>query len=1742
MALDIPGYRILTTLSSTPKTRVCKAIRLADNKTVIVKREEVPKVFDSQSRFRLNYELLQRFDSPLIIKALDWLESEHYQTLIMEDFAAVNLANFLQQTDQALPLPLALQIAKQLAEAVVLIHQQQIVHRDIHPGNVLINPDTLQLKVTDFELASLLSRERSTPAPPERLEGSLAYLSPEQTGRVNRSIDHRSDLYSLGIVLFELFSGEPPFSAPDALGYVHAHIARPPPSLTAVRPEIPPALAEIIDKLLNKNPEDRYQSAYGLLQDVTLVESALSQPEKLAGFTSGRHDRSEQFRIPEKLYGRDQELQSLLDRYTLALQGQPQLVQVSGPAGAGKSTLIRELQGKVAHHQGLFLTGKYDARGKQAPYAALKVAFREWIQFVLSLPEAQLIDKRTRLNRALGHLAPVLLEFMPEFTPVLGNHPSPPLIGAAESQARFQTALQGLLKFITEQRPLVLFLDDVQWSDAGTLSILPSLMDCDAGRLLIILAYRDTELAQSPLLSLTLSQLDTIVSSAGQATNISLAPLSRAQVSTLLSDTLYCNTEDAHELAEIVQTKTAGNPLFVAEFLQRLYRQEIINFNQQTQRWHWDRDAVQRADITENVLELLIKRIQELPKDTIALLPLAACFGGQFNTDDLARLCDNTPAAINRSLWPALVEGLLVVTSPDTERVGTTAHPQQLAFAHDRMTQVAYQLLNADERIDAHFRIGQLLSERQPLESTEQVFTLVAHLNIAIDRCKTPSQCSDLASWNLQAAELALGLSAWQDALEYARIAEQLIGTPDWPENSELGIRLYRTLATAEYLTGHADEAQHCYSLLLQNTQDDIDKAGLYIEQMTHAIGWGHWQQAMDHAQQALLRLEQPFHNDPTWLAAQLPKVQSAFQQQINRQGSTLFRQLPALSNRAADLALRAYTNLSQASIITGNPVLATYSLFKGLCVTVSEGRSALTVNLMANYAMYLTRLEQLDDAKAIAQEALALIAEYPHGQEIANSYNILAGMVLHLSIPYPSVMALHQKGYQLGMERGELARAAMNLCNILYAQNTQGYPLSSLLDASRQVQALINRHKVFHPIVSITELYAQALSEPDRNSQHALNDEYFEPEVLSKINVSIHLGYLVHYRSLLAFWHDDLTTALDLARQAETLWQQVPPACFKTDHVFLLCLLTLRTQSLDNALSDADYQRCQARLQKYHTHNSANFAHLFYLIEAERALHESKPDASIQAPESLLRAARLYDQSIEAAKQHGFLHIQALANERCGEWWLSQGFSHIAGIYLLEACRLYEIWQCKPRVYLLQKRYRELLLLANNTQASSREDSTPVSESLDLASMMKSAQTLSSELNQTRLIEKVMRVICENAGATASALILLEGNQCIIAAEVQHADLVRVHAQRLTLEQVTGLPSTVIHYVIHTQEALHVRDVKEHQHFRDDPALIEKQSASILCIPIRHRDQTLGVLYLENTLSTDVFTPQRMDALQLLLAQAAISYENARLFSEINQLNASLERKVAQRTRDLEQANQRLNSVVDDLQHANNELSAFSYSVSHDLRSPLRSLRGFSQILLDDFQTSLPEDAVDLIKRIIRSGKKMTDLIDGLLELSRVQRRELVLTPVDLSGLVSELFNDMRERYPHQQVETQCQPGLTVMADERLLFAMLENLIGNAWKYSASRKPAHISFGVDTLQQQEQTIYYLRDDGVGFNMLHADKLFTSFQRLHSEKQFPGTGIGLATVKRIVEKHGGRIWADARPNQGATFYFTLGGT
>jgi predicted ATPase/signal transduction histidine kinase len=1423
----------------------------------------------SVERLAHQWALAPHLHAPWAARPLEFQHHEGRPLLIFEDAGGDPLDSVLARSQSGRPLDLNgfLQLAINLANALEQVHRQGLIHRDLKPANVLVD-QAYQVRLIGFGIASRKRSERQLPGPPELIVGSLPYMSPEQTGRMNRSLDTRSDLYSLGVTLYELGTGQLPFAATDAMELIHCHIARQPKPPSALFHEIPAMVDAIVLKLLAKSPEDRYRTAAGVEADLRVCLAAYQHDGQIAPFELARHDASDRLSIPEKLYGREEEIHTLLAAFErVVATGRSELVLVSGYSGIGKSSLVSELHKVLVPRRGLFAKGKYEQFKRDIPHASLAQAFQGLLRQLLNKSDAELARRRAELLAALGPNGQLMSQMIPELVLVIGEPPGVPEIEPQSAQNRFFQVFRSLVGvFAKPGRPLVLFIDDLQWLDVATLHLLQRLItDPDARNLLLIGAYRDNEVGSSHPLQETLAS----VRGAGAAvSDISLGPLQLNHLARLSADALHSSPERTQELAQLLSDKTGGNPFFATQFITELAEEGQISFDRESATWCWNIATIQAKGITDNLAELMSAKLGRLSSATRETLAQLACLGNVADAATVASMRGDSEEEVHASLYEATEAGLVAPSQGS------------FAFTHDRIHEAARALIPQGERAAMHLRIARTMSSPALASKLEdKLFELVHHYERALPAIDEPREFAQVAELYLRAGKRAKAASAFASAQAYFASGLALLGDQRWHDRYALTLALGRQLAECEIVLGALPAAEHRLTDLAQHAIELGDRADVVCLTVLLYFTTGRSQRAVEIALAFLasVGVQWPLHPVEA-------EVRAEYDEMKRRLALRPIELLPELAemNDARSVAVMAVlTELFPAAYAVDRYLMelvllrmTNLSLEQGHCESSIVAYSALNMALGEHFADYQT-------AFYLGELACSLAERRGVDRFTARVYSLFPAFTMPWIKHLPLCQPMMRLAFEVGSSMGDMAFAAYDKRNLITHLLVSGLPLAEVEREAEQAVAFCRRLELGMPAERFIRQLAvvrrlQGLTVESPTSDDAWGKQSVEGQPQLAMMVCYHWVFRLQE----CFFSDDLSGALEAIVHAADIRWAMRSSIEEAEYDFYAALT--RARACEGASSEACAQHRLA-LKQHHERIALwaencpeNFAHRHALVGAELARLEGRP----------LDAQALYEDAVQSARKYGFTQGEALASELAAEFHLARRLETIADAYLRHARACFERWGAVAKLKQLDARYPQLHARTQPSTQSARD--APIAQ-LDVRTVDKASQTLSSEMELPSLLEKLMRLAVEHAGAERGLLILIRGDELHVEAEATvGAGSVQVTIRSDRVKPL-DVPVTALQYVLRTRERLVLDDASREGLDQDDPYVRQHRPRSVLCLPVFKQTQVVGTLYLENNLTSCAFTADRVAVLDFLASQAAIALENARLYSDLQRSEALL-------------------------------------------------------------------------------------------------------------------------------------------------------------------------------------------------------------------------------------------------------------
>jgi len=1535
--ISITGYQILSQIAETASCYIYHATKMEDDIPVVIK---TPKgdLTDARTFAQLHhaYAVASDIEIPGVIKHLALERTSNRIALIMEYFSQTTLKKLINSG--RLNLEQALKIGIQLANTLDDLHRKKIIHKDIKPSNILINPETFDIKVIDFGISTRLSLEKTDYTTPRMVEGSLEYISPEQTGRMNRPVDYRTDFYSLGITLYHMLTRRLPFEAlDDPIAIVHAHLARQAVPPIQINASIPKTISHIVMKLMAKNAEDRYQTAHGIKADLLECQKGLETDGKVPEFKAGQSDISDIFNIPQKLYGRENEIDDLLsafERISRSNQSQDiaqsigsgaygiqrsktEMILVAGYSGIGKSVLVQEIHKSIVSLRGYYTWGKFDQFKRDIPYSAIIQAFSELVRQILTETNEELARWRSELLDALGPNGQVIIDVIPSLEKIIGPQPDVPELAPIESQNRFNFVFRKFIRvFASHKHPLVIFLDDLQWADSGSLKLMHTFItDPETSHLLLIGAYRDNEVDSGHPLMLS---IDDIRKAGTPVNTLLLKPLDLHHINQLIVETLNVDSSSARPLAELIYSKTYGNPFFVNQFLTMLHAEGLLVFiapeASEDWGWRWDFAHIQEMAITDNVVDLMVSKLKKLSDDAIKAIKLAACYGNRFDLEGLSIINETPPKETAHILWEAVKKGLIYPLS-DLRLTMLLTHYNTIAedvttegpatkiyqFLHDRVQQAAYSMIPEDEKPGVHLKIGRLLLKRIPETDLEDnIFDIVNHMNTGVHLIDSQEEKDQLAKLNLMGGKKAKNSTAYESAFAYLKTGISLLTDDCWDHNYELILNLYTEAAETAFLSGDFDEMDHLSQVVLNKAKHLLDKVKVYEVIIQSRTAQNQMLDALDTALSvlALLGIKLPKYPNKFQI------IKALFKTKALMSGKTIedLKDLPEMTDPEKMAAMQILSHVNTAAYVA-IPELLALSVFKQVLLSIKFGNADLSAYAYASYGAILCGVVgDIDTGYQFAQLGV-MLAENPKSRKYKSRTLMVANaLVLHWKDPSKKLLPGLLESYQCGLETGDLEYASLALLMYDIQSFLNGRYLSEVVQDISKYSQIIKDLKQ-ETIYNYNQMYHQATLNmiSETTDPGRLKGDCYDETTMLKIHENANdrtaFEMLYYHKLILNYYYQKFHPAVECSILSEkdvdaAMGVFAVPAFYFYDSLarLAICQVSGKIQQMRHRLKVSKNQR---KMKKWARLSPGNHNHKYLLIEAERARIKGK----------LGKAMELYDNAIASAQTNEYIQEQALANELAARFYLSLGRNTVARTYMLNARKCYHQWGAFGKIADLDNRYANLIV-GEDTQKdrpeTEQEKETFIAEStstgfeeLDMASVMKASQAISGEIVLSRLMEKLMEIVIENAGAQKGYLILDTStiNFNIDSDQSKSSNFYVFQNDSFTpLENFSDVSQAIINYVIRNNESVVLNNAVSEGDFMHDAYVVRHQPKSILCMPIMRHYEICGILYLENNEATNAFTAERVQVLQILAAQAAISIENATLYSNMEQQTAYIE------------------------------------------------------------------------------------------------------------------------------------------------------------------------------------------------------------------------------------------------------------
>jgi len=1520
----IKGYRLLKKLYEEDRIVTYQALKLNKESSIEILSSETVRIallrspfpnFSELVCFHNHYVVTNNLSIPGIVKPLKLEVGDYGYALVMEDIEGIPLKDFIKISEH-LSQEQEMEIAIQLVDILHDLGQHRVVHNNINPNNILIHPQTHQIWLTGFSLASLLPKETQFIQAPNSLPGTLNYIAPEQTGRMNRSIDFRTDFYSLGVTLYEFLTGQLAFPTDDPIKLIYNHLATIPTSPHRVNTRIPAQLSAIVLKLMAKNPEDRYQSVLGLKHDLKECLKQWKDTQEIKEFELGQKDKSDRFLIPERLYGREVEVKILLDSFDRVAQGNSELMLVAGFSGIGKTALINEIHKPITKQKGYFIKGKFDQFNRNVPYSAFVQAFSSLAKQLLAESDEYLKQWQQEILAALEDKAQVIIEIIPDLKLILGEQPAIAELADSAAQNRFNLFFSKFVQvFANQEHPLVIFLDDLQWADSASLSLLELLMSksgTSVDSLLVIGTYRDNEIFPAHPLMLCLQEIERQQS---HINSIILEPLTELGIKCLIADTLLSSKAVVAPLSELIYQKTQGNPFFTTQFLKGLYEDGYVEFIQEDNYWQWDLSQIRQLAPNDNVVEFMVFRLQKLPEPTQEILKLAACLGNRFELGTLEIISDRPKREITNDLWPAL-QARLIVPENQIYLMDNEDENQNIAqdsvvkyrFLHDRVQQAAYTLIPQPEKEKTHYQIGQLLLKNTPDNEQEQkIFDIANHLNFGKVFVSPQSERVQLAQLNLLAGIKAKNAIAFQASFDYAHTGLSLLGDKSWERQYQLTLDLHNLATESAYLKGDFSVMESLVSTIKKNTTEILDTVSVIQTQIQFYAAQQNYSSAISTGRDILQELGISFPDQPSF--DEVKQEYNRFQPYINQFSIKQIEELPLLQDQEKLAIAKILLAIAASAVISDTNLcwLITLQLVK---LSLENGNSAASAYGYACYGILVHFIEQdIERYYQFGQLSLNVVDIFPRNPTKSRVFGVAGAYTSYLKSHLRESRPLLSEAYISGLESGDFEFGGYSVSskcqNLFFSGESLTTLQTEIIQANQTLEKLNNKFAIGlnRFLKQLVDKLSGQFEMPNNLENNCFNLKNInESQVTTEDPFSLQHCYL--YEAILQYLFFNNNLALTNIRESEKNSDNVSGWLTEYIHYFYDSLIHLdyiiSTENLAENLVNQYLEKIQNNQKKYKIwaeHAPMNFQHKYDLVEAEKN----------RVLGNKLEALELYDRAIAGAKENEYIQEEALACELAAKFYLDWGKKRVAAGYMQEAYDCYSQWGAQAKTKHLEENYPELLspilqatrysintletlLSVSSLSNSKNHTSQPLNDTFDLIAILKSARALTETLELEELLKQLSQIILQNSGCDRIIIALANnaGNwQINVNGDNQNLEI-NCNSSEINLHN----PHKLINYVKNTQKIVLVNDLETDLPIIDE-YLLEQKPQSIFALPLKHHETTIGVLYLHSSQTKGLFNPERITVLEFLCSQASIALHNAQQYADTNLKSKVIESSV---------------------------------------------------------------------------------------------------------------------------------------------------------------------------------------------------------------------------------------------------------
>ena len=1763
-------YTFIKSLFKNERNEIMMAKRNSDGQTVVLKQSKLLNDDVSwASRLAHEYDVLKDLDHSGIPKVLDILYDGKTVTMVQEFIDGSDLKRL--PFNRKISFAEVLAIAIQLSEILHYLHQKKIIHKDINTSNIMLAKNGV-VKLIDFGISYNLYSESNDVLKVDQIEGTLTYISPEQTGRTTYPVTQSCDFYSFGILLYELLTGKPPFDSVDPLEVIHFQLSRNPIPLQKIIPNLPDGLDKVVTKLMQKNPDERYHSASGLKSDLVTIQKHLVDKKPLLHFIAGLNDASEQYKQSQKLYGREREVEELMGYYKNQQRSKSMLVMVSGYSGVGKSALIKHIKFPIIQSKGTFLSGKFDQFKKDIPYYAFIEAIQEFLKNLLSEPEEKMNYWRERILNVLGENASLITEVVPLLSKIIGKQSQVAKLQPAQQESRFHMAvIDFIYAFSTSENPLVLFLDDLQWADLPSLNlVLRILQNPKQENILILGAYRENELEKGHPLLITLNQIN---DAQGYVKEIKLQPLNLETTCKITADSFGMNASQSNDLGQHIFAKTKGNPFFIHSFLKTLYDKKLVTKALEKD-WIWDNEQIEKLDYTDNVIDLMTDGLIQLPQETQQELKNASALGNTFSLTDLTDLSNKSQEKVFTDLVPAIKVGYLTINNSIYREIALSALSDdfnsekllsdkkvKFTFLHDKVQQAAYTLIPETERLSLHLKIGRLLLQnRNENQIQEDIFELVNHFALSYHLIDETNEKEQVAKLCLSAGKKAKDSTSYTLAISFLNIAKNLLGYNSWTEKYDLTYNVILNLGECEYLNDNPITAEKYFKEVLKASKSRFEKLQVYYLHSSLYLKIGNTIESLRLGREAakMYNIRFPKHKVTIQIFAIVTLMKYLFLFSTKYKNTDLVlnqkncedEERIALHKFLIDLATSAYQQDQNLMMLVIFKIIKLY-IKDGFTDASGFGFSGFSVVVLSALKMQKRGFGLWEITKRMHQKTQSPLIKW------RLSYTV-NGFENHRSKPFTDSYEDLLQMIKACRINGDQIFTAYSVALELRIKFFASMPLTKLIESTENRMTLIeNSQGGLDFMLSFFQL-VKVLNSP--SIREKWDDETYDTKItlerLTKENNRTKLALFHTPKLVFHYFLGQYRESLHESENAKLYFDNVLGDICQTAHTFYSAMTVAAIYNELNRKEQKKWLKTFKNglktMQLYADGCPENFASHYNLLIAEQHVINYK----------FMKALHFYEKAIQLSTENKIIYIKAIACERAALLCKTNDLQKQEQLYIQEAWTAYNEWGAVLKCKQLENNYPDFFNIeVNPSRQNWTQGSTITSLSsksaLDLSSILKASQTIASQVKYEGLLKSLMHITIESAGAEKGCLLLLKGKQlCIEAVGVSGKEDIEI-LPSLPFEETDIVPKTIINYCRRTNESVVVNQAIKEPRFCDDAYILKNKTLSILCVPITVAGKMKGLLYLENKLLKGVFNADRIELLQMISGQIGISIENSILYE-------NLEEKVLERTKKIEKTLNELKATQNQLIQSEKmaSLGELTAGIAHEIQNPLNFVNNFSEVsaeLLTEMKTELQngntadaneiaDDVIQNLEKINHHGKRADAIVKGMLQHSRSSSGKK--EPTDLNALCDEYlrlsYHGLRakDKSFNATMKTDFDESIgNVNLIPQDFGRVILNLLNNAFYAVNEKKNLGLegfepTVSLSTKKENDKIIVTVTDNGNRMPQAIIDKIFQPF--FTTKPTGKGTGLGLSLSYDIITKgHNGELKVESKEGEQTKFIITL---